>query len=435
MQCREKERMVMAKKAKVWVLLAACLFLAGCGSANRGQQDAVQKTEMVQEARAQGVSTDKMQEAPNAQTEWEAEPAQGAEGKAASNPKDGDGGKYQADFLGIDSSRIKSCTVYHDLGKEELDMSTARGKYFIQMLSGFFDSPKYRYSALADAYEMWQLEGMEGWVTKSYYVLLELEGPSEIRLNTTGYSGSGDTSIKTINSSILLVGVDPEFGDIFLRSEMGSGYMSTMECGGVPEGTAEFEEKYEAWKNTEDWDAAFAEAEAEKASREGLMGSEGVKGIDAGQMQLCRVYHNGGQEDIDLTGERGAAFVQMLSGFLEEQAYSQGFPFSDLDDEGVAADLEQVGDFVKGRGENYYILFQTGQDCENSFQNTEKGMTTIHNYDMLLVEADVKEKTLILSIHEKGNHSRTGFISVLGIRKGEVVKEFVRRYEEWEASE
>ncbi len=425
----------MKRRRATRIFFALALCVAGCGSSGVGQQDAVQKTGTVQEGRAQSASTDKMQEAPNAQV-MGAEPVQGAEGKAVSYSKDGDGSKYQADFLGIDSSKIKSCTVYHDLSKEELDMSTAKGKYFIQMLSGFFDSPKYRYSALADVYEMWQLEGMEGWVTKSYYVLLEMEEPSEIKLNRTGYSGSGDTSIETISSNILLIGVDPEFGDILLRSARGSEYMTTMECSGVPEGTAEFEEKYEAWKNIEDWDAAFAEAEAEKASQErGLMGSEGVKGIDASQMQLCRVYHNGGQEDIDLTGERGAAFIQMLSGFLEEQAYSQGFPFSDLDDEGVAADVEQVADFVKERGDNYYILFQTDQDCENSFQNTEKGITTVHNYDMLLVEVDVKEKTLVLSIHEKDNHKRTGFISVLGIRKGEAVKEFVRRYGEWEASE
>ena len=90
---------------------------------------------------------------------------------------------------------------------------------------------------------------------------------------------------------------------------------------------------------------------------------------------------------------------------------------------------------MKDRGYEYYILLQPIQDCEHSFQNQEKGITTLHNYDMLLVEVDVKEKTVILSIHVKDTPVTTGFHSVLGIRKGKVVKDFVKRYEAWEARE
>ena len=333
----------MKRRRVAGIFLATALCVAGCGSSGRGQQAAVQKTETVQEVKAQGGNADKMQEAQDAQTEWEAKPIQNADEKAPSRPEEVDGSKYQADFLGIDSSKIKSCMIYHDLGKEELDMSTAKGKYFIQMLSGFFDSPKYQYMDLSDIYEMWQIESMERWVTKSYYIRLQIEDAPNIVINE---SGGGDISTKTIRGyDTLLVGVNPEFGDFILRWNLGIGSeeMSSAECWGMMEGTAEFEEKYEAWKNIEDWDAAFAEAERERASRQGggIVGKDGVKGIEASQMQLCRVYHNGSQEDIDLMGDRGAAFIQMLSGFLEEQTYSQGFPYSDVDDMGIRAEIPQ----------------------------------------------------------------------------------------------
>ena len=53
--------------------------------------------------------------------------------------------EYKASFFGTDSSEILSCTVYHGNNQEEVDVKTARGKYLVQMLSGFMENPNYKF--------------------------------------------------------------------------------------------------------------------------------------------------------------------------------------------------------------------------------------------------------------------------------------------------
>lgn len=53
--------------------------------------------------------------------------------------------EYKASFLGGDSSAIQACQVYYGERQEEIDMSEARGKYLVQMLSGFLENPDYSF--------------------------------------------------------------------------------------------------------------------------------------------------------------------------------------------------------------------------------------------------------------------------------------------------
>ena len=102
-----KEKMIIA-------LYIMILLMAGCGMNGHDK-------EVIQE---------------NLQEEKDAERKKAAEESSE---------EYKASFLGVDSSVIQACQVYYGERQEEIDMSEARGKYLVQMLSGFLENPDYSF--------------------------------------------------------------------------------------------------------------------------------------------------------------------------------------------------------------------------------------------------------------------------------------------------
>ncbi len=102
-----KEKMIIA-------LYIMILLMAGCGMNGHDK-------EVIQE---------------NLQEEKDAERKKAAEESSE---------EYKASFLGVDSSVIQACQVYYGERQEEIDMSGARGKYLVQMLSGFLENPDYSF--------------------------------------------------------------------------------------------------------------------------------------------------------------------------------------------------------------------------------------------------------------------------------------------------
>lgn len=102
-----KEKMIIA-------LYIMILLMAGCGMNGHDK-------EVIQE---------------NLQEEKDAERKKAAEESSE---------EYKASFLGGDSSAIQACQVYYGERQEEIDMSEARGKYLVQMLSGFLENPDYSF--------------------------------------------------------------------------------------------------------------------------------------------------------------------------------------------------------------------------------------------------------------------------------------------------
>ena len=122
-----------------------------------------------------GVTAALQNTAKNAQTEWD-----GRKKNTQSIPKtdkiNKDTGKDTAEFLGVDSNEILSCTIYHGESKEEIDLTEASGKYLLQMLSDFFNDSKYTYNAYDEVITL-QFESLEDLaqsVKRNYYIWIQL---------------------------------------------------------------------------------------------------------------------------------------------------------------------------------------------------------------------------------------------------------------------
>lgn len=142
--------------------LTMLLLLAGCSS-QQGQQASTQNAKLDEQALASQLSASS-----TIPTMENVEPS----ADTMENEKDNNGGisqegasqnnsnkaapankesaideedEYKASFFGTDSSEILSCTVYHGNNQEEVDVKTARGKYLVQMLSGFMENPNYKF--------------------------------------------------------------------------------------------------------------------------------------------------------------------------------------------------------------------------------------------------------------------------------------------------
>ncbi len=454
MQCREKEEMVMAKKVKVWFFGAVCLFLAGCGSADRGQQPSVQAADASQEMKMQ--VTKSVKEGQNVQTKWDGEP-EAKEGDGAEDAKnredlsedipkgEEDGGKYKAEFLGVDSTEILSCKVYHGESQEEITPTSARGKYLLQMLSGFLEDPQYEYGFVLGIVDLKEesLEEMAKRRKSGYFI--QIQSGQEF---SHSFVEPRDRFVKhkskISNFDSVIVELDQGAGGIFLNYNIdGKRTFHPIGCQN-PEMVEGFLEKYKEWENAEDWDAAFAKLEGENQEISGRSaeiwgnlngagqeegGQANFLGIDSAQIQLCRIYHGESQGELNLAEGRGKEFLQKLSTFLGKQKYSDTFCEGGLEDEGVP--LEGLGDMAKKQGENYYILFQFSQPMSVYLKEKPEGAFWIHDIDTLVVEVDLDEKILNLNWHNQKELPNDGFFSCIGVHNKKAANDFVAMYEEW----
>lgn len=265
------------KKARVLSLvLMACFLISGCGSTNRRQQDAaVHAADTQEEGKTQAVDAASLkEEEQDAQTEWNGE----EEGKPDTagipadletpepKPEDGDGSKYQADFLGNDSSSIKSCIIYHNGKKESLNLSTAKGKYFIQMLSGFFGEYEEGYGFFNGGMGLEWLEEVSQEKLENYYIKLQIEDPATMAFQEVYPDGESTRTVEGYDTLIIEADMDPESGYLVLFWNDGT----DMFWGIAPNKAADpnfmgdFQAKYESWEEITDWEKAFAEIEEGK---------------------------------------------------------------------------------------------------------------------------------------------------------------------------
>lgn len=451
----------MKGRNALWLFLLAALCLAGCGSANRGQQPSVQAADVSQEIKMQGTKGAK--EGQNVQTRWDGEPeakegddaedAIGREDPPEDIPKggEGDGGKYQAEFLGVDSAEILSCKVFHGDSQEEVAPASARGKYLLQMLSSFLEDPQYEYGFVLGIMDLKEesLEEMAKRRKSDYFI--QIQSRQEF---SHSFVEPRDRFVKhknkVSNFDTAIVELDQGAGGIFLNyniDDKGTFHPIGCQNPGIVEG---FLEKYKEWENTEgwedtgDWDAAFARLEEEKQEISGQSaeiwgnlngagqeegGQATLLGIDSAQIQLCRIYHGESQEDLNLAEDSGKEFLQRLSAFLARQKYADTFCEGGLEDEEVPP--EGLGDMAKKQGDNYYILFQFSQPVSIYLREKPDGAFWVHDIDTLVVEVDQEEKIVNLNFHNQKVLPNDGFFSCIGVHKKKAVNDFVEMYGEW----
>ncbi len=269
----------MKKFWSLCVILMACFVIPGCGSPDREQQKAsvhpevkAQSEDVLEEAKAQREEV--VQEIQRVQTEWDGNLEDRQEPEEASadvevpapKPEDGDGSKYQVDFLGNDSSNITSCILYHDGKKEALNLSTAKGKYFIQMLSGFFGEYENGYGYFNGGMCLDWLEEVSKEKTENYYIKLQIEDPVAITFKEIDPGVENTRTVEGYDTLIIEAQVHSDIEYLILFWNDGTDAFwgdapNKVEGVDLPE---EFQAKYEAWEKITDWDAAFAELEAEK---------------------------------------------------------------------------------------------------------------------------------------------------------------------------
>ena len=55
-----------------------------------------------------------------------------------------------------------------------------------------------------------------------------------------------------------------------------------------------------------------------------------LMGVPFGQVELCKIYHNNDEKDIDLTSEDGKKFLKVLSEFFENNRNRMGIVDYDI---------------------------------------------------------------------------------------------------------
>lgn len=256
---------------RIWnlcVLWAVCSFLSGCGSPGRMQQSEV----VPQEYKAQNIGA--LQEVQGIQTDWDAEAESARKDREALSdveepipkPEDGDGSKYHAEFLGNDSSKITSCVLYHNGKKEALDVSTAKGKYLIQMLSGYFRDWECGYSAFAGGMGIDWLEEVSKEELENYYIKLQIEDSAPITFHEISPGFENMHLAKGYDTVIIEANFD--IGVLVLFWNRDGDDVFWGDAPNIRKIEEDFREKYQEWETITDWDRAFEELQAAQALKE-----------------------------------------------------------------------------------------------------------------------------------------------------------------------
>jgi hypothetical protein len=327
-----------------------------------------------------GVTAALQNTAKNAQTEWD-----GRKKNTQSIPKtdkiNKDTGKDTAEFLGVDSNEILSCTIYHGESKEEIDLTEASGKYLLQMLSDFFNDSKYTYNAYDEVITL-QFESLEDLaqsVKRNYYIWIQLG-------QRISYSLQGEM-LEEFNSVIIKV----EPGQNFLaftcniRSDEHHYVMGSSQYGIVND----FLARYEEWENTKNGD-------------------------EASEIKM-------------------ESFIQMLSEHIMETKGGWGYALSIIN----LKEIDELKDMAEEDEAKYYILLQFTEPVDtvlefgSKFGKTE---TTHLNDDLYILEIDVPNGDFLL-YYKSGISDNSIPFCPIGCpdtpNSPNKVEDFLQRYEKW----
>ncbi len=380
--------------------------------------------------------------------------------------------EFKAEFLGVDSSKIQTCRIYHGGIQEELDLASAKGKYFVQMLSDFLKDPEFVFGELEGGLmldnDVGQLEEEAKQHTENYYIFFRFQEPPTAALSEM-YGNCAAITREISPFDNMIVYVEPEEW-LVLEGFWGSDYRAYRSLGFWPgdERMGGLWQRFEAWKDITDWQAAFDELDMEREARQARMEDEKAEemskraaegeasflGVGSSRIMSCKMYHGASQEELDLTTERGKELLQMLSGFFEGEEYSyEYYPKSSIDDflleeeleeaaaengggeptDGIEADgLSDLERVAADREENYYFLLQFAEPPDITLEDKEEeSVVTISGYDIVVFEVGQKGKRVILH-PGMGGLKELSFDSSIGIRKQNAVKRFQEEYEAWE---
>ncbi|MCI9005500.1 MAG: hypothetical protein HFH39_09745 [Lachnospiraceae bacterium] len=429
----------MKKLTLIVALTITCLYLAGCGSPDRSQQDIAQPTGQAQAAApTQETSVRKtgtpqsvpygtawQEDAQDAQTEWDGQeerkesPINGEDSTEETGETKRNSSEDTVEFMGVDSNEILSCTIYHGEGKEGIDLADDRGKRLLQILDNFFKDPKYTYSIAEGIfdpkYEI--LENMAKSRKNAHFIYIELEknityplpGATLKNFNTVIIEGNtqpyteanGQTHDAELN---LYYNIENE--DYFYYA---SSPLQEQEL------AADFMSRYQEWEQAEDWDTAL-EAQVN------FLGSENSF------LETCRIYH--GKEQIDIVPDEMQNFIQMLSEHIMETKDSWGYVLSLMD----LKKIDELKDMAEEEEAKYYILLQFTKPIDTVLEFGSKfgaAETMQLNGDLYILEIDGSTGEFLL-YYESGTDNKFISLHPIGdIDNPNKVADFLQRYEKW----
>jgi len=272
----------MKKMILIAISFMACLYLAGCGTPDRYHQGRIPptgKTQAADTAQKRNVQNSKIQQSIEdtavlqektqySQTEWDGQeekrkeiPIKAEESTEENGGTETASNEDTVEFMGVDSNKILSCTLYHGEGKEEIDLTEARGKCLLQMLDDLFKDSNYTYSIAEGIfdpkYEI--LENMAKSRKNAYFIYIELgknityplPGATLKNFNTIIIEGNTqpytEANGQTHDAELLLY-YNIENEDYFYYA---SSPLQEQEL------AEDFMSGYREWEQAEDWDAAL----------------------------------------------------------------------------------------------------------------------------------------------------------------------------------
>lgn len=440
------------KKGRTLILsLAMLLLLAGCGK--QGQQastQSAQRNEQVLDSQISASSVMPAMEnaAPQADAMEHEKDDNGSISQEGDTQNDANKAptanktediseehEYKVSFFGTDSSEILSCTVYHGNNQEEVDVKTARGKYLLQMLSGFMENPNYKFPGRTGIIIDKSLEERARMQKSHYYVSLQFKQDVSCSYPQMGDQWTTYTCTESLDSAVINVGTNT----LSLSHKSGNQIFICQD----PEMAAGFSDRCEEWEQIEDWDAAFARLEAEQAKQK-EEGAEALTpaptadteqegqltflGMEGSQPQACTIYHGEKQQELDLSTHKGQEFIRRLSAFLLKKNYSDG-PTGCLYD----ILLKDLGTAAQQNNEDYYLLLQFAQPQTFVLNGKPEGTVRFRDCDMLLIEVSKADKALRLIWHHPDMEGAVSFFGNIGVYEKKIYKNFLKMYEEWAA--
>ncbi|MEY8518417.1 hypothetical protein AALC25_16245 [Lachnospiraceae bacterium 29-84] len=435
----------MRKITCICLLAIVCIFLTSCGRNIVGQEKQSAAKQEQQVTEVGDLEKDKKErKEETVEIRGSEAAAEVMEVSKVENIQPNDeGGPYQAEFLGMDTSQVQSCTVYHGEDEEAVDLTMASGKYLLGMMSKYFEDPKYELGLTAG---LLLFDDFEETVSKNkdnYYILLQFNQSSPVVLEQV--LGRCQRETVTLEGyDRMIVEVDMSGGWLSLYW---NGIGDDMDCfyqiaSCTPGITEEFQREYEAWQKVEDWQGAFVrlEKETEERKAHGYLAvqdrrsnrTDGFLGVDAQTIQACRIYHGETQEEVDLAEEKGKELLQIMSTFFAEPQYPYEVdPIPEV--EGYKE--EDLAGIAQAHKDNYYILLSFTQPTDIFLYHEQlQSSITIHSYDSIVLQVDQEEKMVSLDCRQIGDENKA-FWGAVGFTKKRAPKDFVQAYEAWKGIE
>ncbi len=443
----------MKKLTFIGILTMLCLYLAGCGSPDKSQQDIAQPTGQAQAAAlTQETSVRKtgtrqsvpdgrtwQEDAQDAQTEWDGQeerkesPINGEDSTEKTGGTERNSSEDTVEFMGVDSNEILSCTIYHGEGKEEIGLADARGKYLLQMLDNFFKDPKYTYSSTDGMFDpevehrTW--DDLAKSTPNHYFIYIELGKSITYPLQGETLIDFNAIIIEASDTSLLLY--------YNIRNEDYFYEMCALPAQSR-EMAADFMSRYQEWEQAEDWGAALKEQksaetpDALESPQKDTDKPEGVQvnflGSEHSFLETCRIYH--GKEQADIAPDEMENFIQMLSEYIMEAKDSWAYVLGLMD----LKEINELKDMAEEEEEKYYILLQFTKPVDTVLEFGSKfgaAETMQLNGDLYILEINESTGEFLL-YYESGTDNKFISLNPIGdIDNPNKVTDFLQRYEKW----